>query len=104
MKKQTLALVMAGLMGLTKAYADELGKYGICVNGIAPGYFQTAMTSGTGSGNEDDPKYIAIKNHIPADRWGERQDLMGATVFLASHASDYVNGTLLVVDGGYLVR
>ena len=62
------------------------------------------MTSGTGSGNEDDPKYIAIKNHIPADRWGERQDLMGATVFLASHASDYVNGTLLVVDGGYLVR
>ena len=98
------AAMKAGLMGLTKAYADELGKYGICVNGIAPGYFQTAMTSGTGSGNEDDPKYIAIKNHIPADRWGERQDLMGATVFLASHASDYVNGTLLVVDGGYLVR
>ena len=98
------AAMKAGLMGLTKAYADELGKYGICVNGIAPGYFQTAMTAGTGSGNEEDPKYIAIKNHIPADRWGDRQDLMGATVFLASHASDYVNGTLLVVDGGYLVR
>ena len=94
----------AGLSGLTKAYADELGKYGITVNGIAPGYFQTAMTAGTGSGNEDDPKYIKIKEHIPADRWGERQDLMGAMVFLASKAADYVNGTLLVVDGGYLVR
>ena len=98
------AAMKAGLMGLTKAYADELGKYGITVNGIAPGYFQTAMTSGTGSGNEDDPKYIAIKNHIPMDRWGERQDLMGAMVFLASPAADYVNGTVLVVDGGYLVR
>lgn len=98
------AAMKAGLAGLTKAYADELGKYGITVNGIAPGYFQTAMTAGTGSGNEDDPKYIKIKEHIPADRWGERQDLMGATVFLASKAADYVNGTLLVVDGGYLVR
>ena len=62
------------------------------------------MTAGTGSGNEEDPKYIKIKEHIPADRWGERQDLMGAMVFLASKAADYVNGTLLVVDGGYLVR
>ena len=76
------AAMKAGLMGLTKAYADELGKYGITVNGIAPGYFQTAMTAGTGSGNEEDPKYVAIKNHIPMDRWGERQDLMGAMVFL----------------------
>lgn len=98
------AAMKAGLMGLTKAYADELGKYGICVNGIAPGYFQTAMTSGTGSANENDEKYIRIKQHVPADRWGERQDLMGAMVFLASQASNYVNGTLLVVDGGYLVR
>lgn len=96
------AAMKAGLMGLTKAYADELGKYGICVNGIAPGYFQTAMTSGTGSTNNE--KYIKIKEHVPADRWGERQDLMGATVFLASQASNYVNGTVLVVDGGYLVR
>ena len=98
------AAMKAGLMGLTKAYADELGQYGITVNGIAPGYFQTAMTAGTGSGNEDDPKYIKIKEHIPMDRWGERQDLMGAMVFLASKAADYVNGTVLVVDGGYLVR
>lgn len=96
------AAMKAGLMGLTKAYADELGKYGICVNGIAPGYFQTSMTSGTGSANDE--KYIKIKEHVPADRWGERQDLMGTVVYLASRASDYVNGTLAVVDGGYLVR
>ncbi|WP_010166143.1 SDR family oxidoreductase [Candidatus Epulonipiscium viviparus] len=96
------AAMKAGLMGLTKAYADELGKHGITVNGIAPGYFQTSMTSGTGSANDE--KYNKIKDHVPADRWGERQDLMGATVFLASKAADYVNGTLLVVDGGYLVR
>ena len=98
------AAMKAGLMGLTKAYADELGKYGICVNGIAPGYFQTAMTSGTGSADEHDEKYIKIKEHVPADRWGERQDLMGGMVYLASNASNYVNGTLLVIDGGYLVR
>ena len=55
------AAMKAGLMGLTKAYADELGQYGITVNGIAPGYFQTAMTTSTGSGNEDNPKYIKIK-------------------------------------------
>jgi NAD(P)-dependent dehydrogenase (short-subunit alcohol dehydrogenase family) len=96
------AAMKAGLMGLTKAYADELGRFGITVNGIAPGYFQTSMTQSSGSANDE--KYIRIKEHIPADRWGERQDLMGAAVFLASHASDYVNGTLLVVDGGYLVR
>ncbi len=95
------AAMKAGLMGLTKAYADELGKYGITVNGIAPGYFQTSMTAGTGSADE---KYLKIKDHIPADRWGDRQDLMGATVYLASDAAKYVNGTLLVVDGGYLVR
>ena len=95
------AAMKAGLMGLTKAYADELGQYGIQVNGIAPGYFQTAMTSGTGSADE---KYLKIREHIPAGRWGERQDLMGAMVFLASRASNYVNGTLVVVDGGYLVR
>lgn len=74
------AAMKAGLMGLTKAYADELGKYGITVNGIAHGYFQTSMTSGTGSANDE--KYIKIKEHVPADRWGERQDLMGAMVFM----------------------
>lgn len=96
------AAMKAGLMGLTKAYADELGRYKITVNGIAPGYFQTSMTAGTGSADLE--KYNKIKDHIPADRWGERQDLMGAAVFLASQAAAYVNGTVLVVDGGYLVR
>lgn len=96
------AAMKAGLMGLTKAYADELGKYGITVNGIAPGYFQTSMTTGTGSA--DDEKFLKIKAHIPLDRWGDRQDLMGTVIFLASKASDYVNGTVVVVDGGYLVR
>ena len=95
------AAMKAGLMGLTKAYADELGQYNITVNGIAPGYFQTSMTTGTGTA---DAKYLKIKEHVPMDRWGERQDLMGAMVFLASSAANYVNGTLLVVDGGYLVR
>lgn len=96
------AAMKAGLMGLTKAYADELGKYNIQVNGIAPGYFQTSMTEGTGSAGSE--KYLKIKEHIPADRWGERQDLMGTMIYLASNASNYVNGTVVVVDGGYLVR
>ena len=95
------AAMKAGLMGFTKAYADELGKYNIQVNGIAPGYYATDITTSTRSNPETNKKVL---DHIPAERWGERQDLMGATVFLASRASDYVNGTLLVVDGGYLVR
>jgi len=95
------AAMKAGLMGFTKAYADELGKYNIQVNGIAPGYFATKITGLTRS---DPEKYKRIQDHIPADRWGDRMDLMGAAVFLSSHASDYINGTVLVVDGGYLVR
>ncbi len=89
------------LAGLTKAYADELGRYDIQVNGIAPGYFATELTAGTRS---DPVKSQRVLDHIPAGRWGETMDLMGAVVFLASRASDYVNGHVLVVDGGYLVR
>ena len=95
------AAMKHGLAGLTKAYADELGKYNIQVNGIAPGYYATDITVNTRSNPDSNRKVL---EHIPAERWGERQDLMGATVFLASKASEYVNGTLLVVDGGYLVR
>lgn len=95
------AAMKHGLAGLTKAYADELGKYNIQVNGIAPGYYATNITVATRSNHETNKKVL---DHIPAERWGERQDLMGATVFLASKASQYVNGTVLVVDGGYLVR
>jgi len=90
-----------GLAGYTKAYCDELAQYNIQVNGIAPGYFATALTAMTRNNPEKNQR---ILNHIPTNRWGETMDLMGATVFLASKASDYVNGHILVVDGGYLVR
>ena len=80
------------LAGFTKAYCDELGQYNIQVNGIAPGYYATDITLATRSNPETN------------QRWGDTQDLMGAAVFLASPASNYVNGHLLVVDGGYLVR
>ena len=90
-----------GLAGFTKAYCDELAQYNIQVNGIAPGYYATAITERTRSDPEMSKQVL---DHIPANRWGDPMDLMGATVFLASRASDYVNGHLLVVDGGYLVR
>jgi len=95
------AAMKHGLTGLTKAYADELAKHNIQVNGIAPGYFATDVTKVTRSNPETNKRVL---DHIPAERWGERQDLMGACVFLGSKASEYVNGTMLVVDGGYLVR
>lgn len=90
-----------GLAGLTKALCDELGRYNIQVNGIAPGYYATEITRATRS---DPVKNQRILDHIPAGRWGTPDDLTGAVIFLASRASDYVNGHLLVVDGGYLVR
>ncbi|NND81788.1 MAG: SDR family oxidoreductase [Gammaproteobacteria bacterium] len=90
-----------GLAGFTKAYCDELARYNIQVNGIAPGYYATELTRAT----RDDPdSNQRVLDHIPAGRWGEAEDLMGAMVFLASRASDYVNGHILTVDGGYLVR
>jgi NAD(P)-dependent dehydrogenase (short-subunit alcohol dehydrogenase family) len=90
-----------GIAGLTKAYCDELAMYGIQVNGIAPGYYATAITANTRSNPDSSRKVL---EHIPADRWGDPADLMGAVVFLASRAADYVNGHILAVDGGYLVR
>jgi NAD(P)-dependent dehydrogenase (short-subunit alcohol dehydrogenase family) len=90
-----------GIAGLTKAYCDELAQYNIQVNGIAPGYYATAITANTRSNPESSRRVL---DHIPADRWGEPVDLMGTVVFLASRASDYVNGHILAVDGGYLVR
>ena len=90
-----------GIAGLTKAYCDELAQHNIQVNGIAPGYYATALTEATRSNPETNRRVL---EHIPADRWGEPADLMGAVVFLASRASDYVNGHILSVDGGYLVR
>ena len=90
-----------GIAGLTKAYCDELAQHNIQVNGIAPGYYATAITANT----RNDPEASRrVLDHIPADRWGDPLDLMGTVVFLASRASDYVNGHILAVDGGYLVR
>ena len=90
-----------GIAGLTKAYCDELSEHNIQVNGIAPGYYATAITTNTRSNPVTNQRVL---DHIPAGRWGEPEDLMGAVVFLASRASDYVNGHVLAVDGGYLVR
>ncbi len=89
------------IAGLTKAYCDELAGDGIQVNGLAPGYYATAITTATRSNPETNQRVL---DHIPAGRWGEAFDLMGTIVFLASDASNYVNGQVLVVDGGYLVR
>jgi NAD(P)-dependent dehydrogenase (short-subunit alcohol dehydrogenase family) len=90
-----------GIAGLTKAYCDELAEHNIQVNGIAPGYYATAITTATRSNPDTNRKVL---EHIPANRWGETVDLMGTVVFLSSRASDYVNGHVLAVDGGYLVR
>ena len=90
-----------GIAGLTKAYCDELAMHNIQVNGIAPGYYATPITANTRSNPDSNRRVL---EHIPAERWGEPADLMGTVVFLASRASDYVNGHVLAVDGGYLVR
>ena len=90
-----------GIVGLTKAMCDELAQFNIQVNTIAPGYFKTELTEDT---RNDEEANQTVLSHIPANRWGDKADLMGACVFLASSASNYVNGTVLTVDGGYLVR
>ncbi|WP_329062324.1 SDR family oxidoreductase [Amycolatopsis sp. NBC_01480] len=90
-----------GIVGFTKAYCDELGSSNVQCNAIAPGYFATPITEQT---RADAVTNQRVLDHIPAGRWGELGDLMGAVVFLASRASDYVNGHVLTVDGGYLTR
>ncbi|MDA3846273.1 MAG: SDR family oxidoreductase [Vallitaleaceae bacterium] len=90
-----------GIIGLTKAMCDELGQFNIQVNAIAPGYYATPLTEMT---RNDEKSNARILSHIPANRWGYAADLMGATVFLSSAASNYVSGTTLTVDGGYLMR
>lgn len=95
------AATKAGIVGFTKAYCDELARHNICVNALAPGYFKTAITEATRTDPKEEQRIV---EHIPAERWGDPADLMGPLLFLASPASDYVNGHVLVVDGGYLVR
>jgi 2-dehydro-3-deoxy-D-gluconate 5-dehydrogenase len=86
---------------VTRALANEWAKHGINVNAIAPGYMATNNTKAL---REDPVRSKAILDRIPAERWGLPSDLAGVAVFLASHASDYVNGHVLVVDGGWLAR
>ena len=87
--------------GLTKALANEWASHGVQVNAIAPGYFRTDNTRLL---QDDQARSVQIDARIPAGRWGEPSDLGGAVVFLASRASDYVNGHVLVVDGGWMAR
>jgi len=90
-----------GVMQLTKALANEWAQHNIQVNAIAPGYFATDTTKAL----LDDPeRFSEISRRIPTGRWGNPEDLKGAAVFLASDASDYVNGHILVVDGGWMAR
>ena len=89
------------IAGVTKALANEWASRGVQVNAIAPGYFETDNTQAL---RDDQARADSILARIPAGRWGAPKDLMGAIVFLASSASDYVNGHLLVVDGGWLAR
>lgn len=91
----------SGVAGLTKLMANEWARHGINANAIAPGYFATDNTQAL----QDDPvRSKEILGRIPAGRWGDPADLGGAAVFLASRASDYVQGITLPVDGGWLAR
>jgi len=90
-----------GVAQLTKALANEWARFGINVNAIAPGYMRTSNTAAL---QADETRNRQILERIPAGRWGEPQDLAGAAVFLSSSASDYVNGHILVVDGGWMGR
>lgn len=91
----------AGIGSLTKALANEWAAKGVGVNAIAPGYIATDNTSAL---RADETRNAAILSRIPAGRWGSAEDLKGASVFLASAASDYVHGTILTVDGGWMGR
>ncbi len=91
----------SGLAGITRLMANEWASKGINVNAIAPGYVETNNTEAL---RADAERSADILKRIPAARWAKPQDMVGAAVFLASRASDYVHGTLLPVDGGWLAR
>ena len=90
-----------GVGQLTKALANEWAGRGVQVNAIAPGYIRTDVTEAL---QNDPERYRAILERIPAGRWGNTDDFKGPVVFLASAASDFVNGEILVVDGGWMGR
>lgn len=91
----------SGIAGLTRLLANEWAAKGINVNAIAPGYFETNNTEAL---RRDEQRNRDILARIPAGRWGQPSDLGGAAVFLASSAADYVHGTVIPVDGGWLAR
>jgi len=91
----------SGILGITRLLANEWAAHGINVNAIAPGYMATNNTQEL---RDDDLRSKEILDRIPAARWGNPEDLQGPVVFLASNASDYINGYTLAVDGGWLAR
>ncbi|HNX48592.1 MAG TPA: 2-dehydro-3-deoxy-D-gluconate 5-dehydrogenase KduD [Thermoanaerobaculaceae bacterium] len=95
------AAAKSGVAAITRALANEWAGRGVNVNAIAPGYMRTANTAAL---RADPDRSRQILERVPAGRWGEPDDLVGAAVFLASRASDYVQGHVLVVDGGWMGR
>jgi len=95
------AAAKGGVAQITKSFANEWAGRGVNVNAIAPGYMRTENTRPL---FQDEQRQKAILERIPAARWGEPEDLAGAAIFLASSASDYVHGHVLVVDGGWMAR
>ena len=91
----------SAVMGMTRAMANEWARDNINVNAIAPGYMETNNTQAL---REDAERNQAILERIPAERWGTPKDVAGPCVFLASSASDYINGYTIAVDGGWLAR
>ena len=91
----------SGVMGVTRLMANEWAKHNINANAIAPGYMATNNTTAI---RADEDRSAAILGRIPAGRWGLPDDMMGPVIFLASAASDYVNGYTVAVDGGWLAR
>jgi 2-deoxy-D-gluconate 3-dehydrogenase len=95
------AIAKHGVIGVTRALANEWAPFGVRVNAVAPGYIATDFTVAL---REDEGRYRAILERIPAGRWGASEDLAGAFVYLCSPASGYVTGQVLTVDGGWMSR
>ena len=91
-----------GITQFSKGMCNELAGKGININCIAPGYMDTEMN--TALTDPNNPRYKEITDRIPAHRWGTPDDMKGTAIYLASHASDYLNGAVIPVDGGYLVK
>lgn len=96
------AAAKGGVAQMTKEMSNDWMARGINVNAIAPGYMATEMN--TALLDPANPRYMEITKRIPANRWGTGDDMKGTCIFLASHASDYLGGAIIPVDGGYLVK